>query len=130
MYIAIDFDGTIVTHEYPEIGQDIGALEWLKKFQEAGAKLILWTMRHDSEKSGPVLTDAIDFCKDNGIMFYGHNENPDQHWSDSNKAYAHVYIDDAAFGCPLIQSAGRKKPYVDWSVVGPTVLDLIKEKYE
>ena len=45
--IAIDFDGTCVTHEYPNVGRDIGAAPVLRKLVENGHKLILWTMRDD-----------------------------------------------------------------------------------
>ena len=47
MYIAIDFDGTCVTHEYPNIGKDIGAIPVLKQLVKDGHKLILYTMRSD-----------------------------------------------------------------------------------
>lgn len=127
MYIAIDFDGTIVKHEYPEIGEPVpGAFKWMRLWQLAGAQLILWTMRCDSEKDGPVLTDAIDFCKWNGIIFLDHNKNPTQHWSLSPKCYAHIYVDDAAEGCPLIYPA-QGRPYVDWSIVGPNVYNKMMD---
>ena len=45
-YIAVDFDGTIVEHEFPDIGPPVpGAIESLKRFQDAGVKIILWTTR-------------------------------------------------------------------------------------
>lgn len=131
MIIAVDFDGTIVDHQYPEIGSLVpGAVEWLKAMQEVGAKLILWTIRCDSESSGPVLSDAVAFCRKHGIEFDGINVNPTQHtWSLSPKAYANIYIDDAAFGCPLranTRSGGR--PFVDWDIIGATVLDMLKDQ--
>jgi len=125
--IAIDFDGTIFEHEYPEIGPEVpGAFEWMRKLQKAGAELILWTMRCDGPSDGDVLTRAVEACRERGIEFYGVNKNPRQGWSNSPKAYANVYVDDAAFGCPLIQNrkpAGR--PYVDWSKVGPALAEMI-----
>lgn len=129
MYIAIDFDGTIAEHEYPDIGAPVpGAFAYLKQFQEAGAKLILWTMRGNS-KDGKTLDQAVDFCRENGVEFFGVNYNPTQNaWTDSRKAYAQLYIDDAAFGCPTRESprfGGR--PFVDWDVVGPAVLKIIKD---
>lgn len=125
--LAIDFDGTIADHRFPDIGSAVpGAFEWMKKFQEAGAQLILWTMRSDGQESGDVLTHAVEFCKDKGIEFYGVNENPDQDWSDSPKVYAHYYIDDASIGCPLHENPRcGGAPFVDWEVVGPLVMDLI-----
>lgn len=128
MFIAVDFDGTIVDHLYPDIGVPVpGAFEWLKKWQEKGAKLILWTMRSDGQHCGDVLTQAVEFCRAKGLEFYGLNENPTQDWSSSPKAYAQIYVDDAAFGCPL-----RKNPrvggrdYVDWDIVGPAVSKMLK----
>ncbi len=125
MIVAIDFDGTIVEHVFPEIGAPVpGALDWMKKFQKAGAQLILWTMRSDYQEAGNVLSEAVAYCAKNGIVFYGVNENPDQTWSDSPKAYAHTYIDDAAAGVPLIYP-DEGRPYVDWDVVGPEVMKLL-----
>jgi ribonucleotide monophosphatase NagD (HAD superfamily) len=121
MIIAVDFDGTIVEHAYPTIGTDIpGAFEWLRKLQDAGAALMLWTIR-----SGTHLTEAVEHCKDAGIEFWGVNENPTQHtWSQSAKQYAHLYIDDAALGCPLVYPE-RRRPYVDWDVAGPAALAAV-----
>lgn len=117
MIIAVDFDGTIVEHEYPAIGPDVpGAFDWLTQFQNAGARLILWTMRSED-----TLRDAVLHCKARGIHFWGVNGNPEQNWSTSPKAYAQVYIDDAAAGCPLVRPSGRR-PYVDWAAIGPLVL--------
>ena len=128
LIIAIDFDGTIVDHRFPDIGEPVpGAFRWLKEFREAGAKLLLWTMRSDGQESGNVLTDAVAFCRNNGIEFDAVNESPEQKtWTTSPKCYAHVYIDDAAFGCPLREnprSGGR--PFVDWDVVGPVIAAMI-----
>jgi hypothetical protein len=128
--LAIDFDGTLADHRYPDIGAEVpGAISWLKEFRAAGAKLILWTMRSDSNSEGGRLTlsEAVQWCNERGVFFYGINENPDQSaWTHSPKAYAHIYIDDAAFGCPLRRNprwGGR--PFVDWSVVGPAVMAKI-----
>ena len=114
MYIAIDFDGTCVTHDYPRIGKEIGATEVLKRLVEAGHKLILNTMRSDKE-----LQDAVNWFKKNGIELYGVNENPTQkRWTNSPKVYAHMYIDDAAFGCPLLNVPDfSDRPFVDWDSI-------------
>lgn len=126
MKLAIDFDGTICQHRFPEIGEPVpGAVEWLLKFQEAGALLILWTMRGMSHQHGDVLKPALDFCNQQGIVFAGINKGiNDELWTISPKAYAHIYIDDAAFGCPLVYPSNGR-PYVDWAQVGPTVLNMI-----
>lgn len=128
MIIAIDFDGTLCDHRFPEIGGEAPhAFEWLKKFQDAGAKLMLWTMRNDRPNE-PVLSQAVQWCRERGIEFWGVNNNPEQHsWSQSPKQYAHVYIDDAAFGCPLREfPRAGSRPVVDWAVVGPAVLKMIE----
>lgn len=114
MIIAIDFDGTCVTHEYPKIGKDIGSVVVLKQLVQYGHQLILWTMR-----SGDTLNDAINWFKDNDIPLYGINTNPTQKtWTQSPKAYANLYIDDAAFGCPfLFDKEISDRPYVDWNEI-------------
>jgi hypothetical protein len=126
LIIAVDFDGTCVDHMYPDVGADVpGAARWLRAFAAAGAKLILWTMRSGGREagSGP-LADAVRWFAARDLPLYGINANPDQvAWTRSPKAYAHVYIDDAALGCPLRENprmGGR--PYVDWDRVGPDVL--------
>ncbi|MBD8349034.1 MULTISPECIES: hypothetical protein [unclassified Dysgonomonas] len=125
MDICIDFDGTCVTHEFPRIGEDIGAIPVLKELVEAGHKLILFTMRSDRKKKKKVgdetvvveenfLADAIKWFDDNGIALYGVQKNPTQRfWTSSPKAYGHLYIDDANLGCPLITPT-EGRPYVDW----------------
>lgn len=114
---GLDFDGTCVTHQYPEIGVDIGAVPVLKKIINKGDLIILNTVR-----SGKPLEDAVEWFKDNQIPLYGINENPAPHFSDSPKVYAHIYIDDAALGAPLIfPEVGR--PYIDWKAV-ERLLDL------
>lgn len=128
MIIAIDFDGTLVDHRFPDIGDEVaGAFEWLKRFQEAGAKLILWTMRSDSQECGPVLTQAVEFCRSRGVEFWSVNGNPQQSsWTQSPKCYAHIYVDDAAFGCPLREfPRSGSRPVVDWELVGPPVLAML-----
>lgn len=127
MIICVDFDGTIVTHSFPKIGSDIGAFPWLQRWQEAGAKLVLWTMRSDGQEAGNVLTEAVEYCKKKGVEFWAVNNNPEQaSWTTSPKVYAHLYIDDAAYGCPLVRPA-TSRPWVDWQQVGPAVLKTIQE---
>ena len=45
MNILIDFDGTCVTHQFPKVGEDIGAAQVLRDLVENGHHLILFTMR-------------------------------------------------------------------------------------
>lgn len=130
MIIAIDFDGTCVTHEFPKVGKDIGAVPVLKKLVEKGHQLVLFTMRsdvvnptgEDNElhlESGDYLTDAVNWFKENQIELYGIQTNPTQHtWTTSPKAYAQLYIDDAALGVPLIFDSGLSdRPFVNWDII-------------
>ena len=130
MIIAIDFDGTCVTHEFPKVGKEIGAAPVLRELVENGHQLILFTMRsdivnptgEDNElhlESGNYLTDALNWFKDNNIPLYGVQTNPTQHtWTTSPKAYAQLYIDDAALGCHLIKDIRlSSRPFVDWKTV-------------
>jgi hypothetical protein len=130
LYIAVDFDGVVVKHWYPEVGPDVpGAEAWLKAFAAVGARLILWTMRSDGQPDGDVLWAAMEWFKSRGIPLFGVNENPEQHtWTSSPKAWAHIYIDDSAIGCPLLFGPVLgERPYVDWSRVGPLVMQQIIE---
>ena len=95
--IAIDFDGTIVEDEYPRIGRPIiFAFETLKKLQDEGHRLILWTYR-----KGRTLEEAVNFCEENGIVFYAVNKSfPEEEFdvSYSRKIHADVFIDDRNIG--------------------------------
>ena len=116
--ICVDFDGTCTTHEFPRIGEDIGAVPVLKRLVKAGHGLILFTMRSDG-KRGNYLADAVEWFKKNDIPLYGIQTNPTQStWTSSPKAYGQLYIDDAALGCPLIDNPKlSSRPYVDWDAV-------------
>lgn len=130
MIIGIDFDGTCVTHDFPRIGKDIGAVPVLKELVANGHKLILFTMRSDKKdvstadyeinnQSGKYLSEAVQWFKDNDIPLYGINENPDQHtWTDSSKPYCHIYIDDSSLVCPMTSNRELSdRLFVDWRVI-------------
>jgi len=98
MTIAIDFDGTIVDDAYPGIGKPkMFAFQTMKKMQEDGHKLILWTYRY-----GRRLDEAVAFCKENGVEFYAVNasypEEMDGPLTVSRKIHADLFIDDRNFG--------------------------------
>jgi hypothetical protein len=60
------------------------------------------------------LQEAVDYLTQNGVVLYGVNENKTQkYWTSSQKIYANIYVDDAAYGCPLIQPENGR-PYVNW----------------
>lgn len=128
MVIGVDFDGTCTTHEFPFIGKEIGAVPVLKKLIKSGHKLVLFTMRSNSEShdgfsdeipevhTGAFLNEAIKWFQRNKIELYGVQENPTQKkWTTSPKAYCHLYIDDAALGCPLTFNRELSdRPFVNW----------------
>ncbi|MDR2841161.1 MAG: hypothetical protein LBV75_07910 [Paludibacter sp.] len=98
--IAVDFDGTIVYHRYPEIGREIPfAIETLKKLQEEfSAILILWSVRE-----GALLNEAVEFCRSRGLEFYAVNSNfpddievPDE--MNTRKLDVDLFIDDRNLG--------------------------------
>ncbi len=97
MIIAVDFDGTIVEHKYPNIGKVFPfALETLKTLQKNGHQIILWTYR-----TGEQLDEAIKFCHDRGLDFYAVNKNyPEEEYDTaiSRKIHADIYIDDRNLG--------------------------------
>jgi len=95
--IAVDFDGTIVEHEYPKIGKEkLFAFRTLKELEKRGAMLILWTFR-----AGKELDEAVEYCRINGIEFYAVNKNYPEEVVDENvsrKIDADIYIDDKNLG--------------------------------
>jgi hydroxymethylpyrimidine pyrophosphatase-like HAD family hydrolase len=99
MTIAVDFDGTIVTHEYPNIGKEIPfAVQTLKMLQDDGHKLILWTVRE-----GDLLRDAIQWCREKGLEFYAANKDYPEEEEQNNNHYsrklkADIWIDDRNIG--------------------------------
>ena len=114
MKIAIDFDGTCVDHKYPNIGVDApDAVRTLKKLVAAGHQLILYTMRHGQE-----LNDAVRWFGERAIKLHGVQRDPQQDaWTGSPKCYAEIYVDDAAFGAPLITLAKFARPCINWMKV-------------
>ena len=139
MEINLDFDGTCVTHEFPKVGKDIGAVPVLKELVANGHNIILFTMRSDVTEpyskspeivteSGNYLTDAVNWFKENDIPLYGIQTNPTQHtWTTSPKSYAQIMIDDSALGCPLSYDAKgvfSTRPFVDWIRVRHLLVQL------
>lgn len=120
LIIAVDFDGTCVTHEFPNVGKDIGAAPVLKELTDRGAKLILWTMRSFGQEFEPcVMRGALQWFSDNKIPLWGINSNPEQSgWTKSPKAHAHLLIDDIALGIPLTYDMRiSDRPFVNWKEV-------------
>ena len=99
MIIAVDFDGTIVEHEYPKIGKEkIFATETLRQLINDGHRLILWTVRE-----GDLRDEAVEWCRKRGVEFYAVNKAfPEEKISKneqfSRKIKADVWIDDLNIG--------------------------------
>lgn len=99
MKIAVDFDGTIVEHRYPEIGREVPfAIATLKKLQSEHHLLILWSVRE-----GRLLDEAVEYCRSRGLEFYAVNSNlpvgeADASSLHSRKVDADFYIDDRNVG--------------------------------
>jgi hypothetical protein len=110
----IDFDGTVVRHEWPMVGSDVpDAVRVLKRLQEAGHILILVTMRVDN-----LLEDAVQWFKARDITITYVNRN-EMFETGSRKIYSHLIIDDHCLGIPLVHHPYKKsgKPFVDWKAV-------------
>ncbi len=99
MTIAVDFDGTIVEHRYPEIGKELPfATQTLKMLIADRHKLILWSVRE-----GKLLDDAVEWCRQRGVEFYAVNkdfpeEDLSKNQSFSRKLKADIWIDDRNIG--------------------------------
>lgn len=116
MTIAVDFDGTIVEHRYPKIGEKIPfATETLKILAQERHKLILWTVRE-----GELLEEAIEWCRQRGVFFYSVNkdypEEEKSHNGFSRKLKADLFIDDRNLGGlpdwgTIYQMIHEQKPY-------------------
>lgn len=113
MTIAVDFDGTIVQHRYPEIGREIPfAIDTLKMLSQEGHRLILWSVRE-----GRLLNEAVEWCRERGLEFYAVNKDyPEEernHDHYSRKLKVELFIDDRNIG-----------GLPDWGVI----YRMIKEK--
>ena len=118
--IAVDFDGTIVEHRYPDIGKEIlFSIETLKMLQEKGCQLILWTYR-----SGKELDEAVEFCMSRGLEFYAVNKSyPEEVYDESisRKVNADIFIDDRNIG-------GLPEWGLIWQMLDPDNYDANKLK--
>lgn len=99
MNIAVDFDGTIVTHDYPKIGKELPfATATLKKLVQDKHQLILWTVRE-----GELLDEAIEWCRQRGVEFYAINRDYPEEEQDKNNYFSRklkvdLWIDDRNIG--------------------------------
>lgn len=112
MIIAVDFDGTIVEHKYPEIGIELeGALDTLRELQRRGHKIILWTCR-----AGDDLAKARQWLVKRDFIPDAINENVKLEWTPvSPKIYADLYIDDRNY-----------PPFSGWSRIRKCLLEGVE----
>lgn len=121
MIIAVDFDGTIVEHKYPEIGKELPfATATLRQLIKDGHKLILWSVRE-----GELLKEAVKWCEERGVRFYSVNADLDEDDCDqpqsphySRKIKADMFIDDRNIGGlpdwgTIYQMISRRMTYED-----------------
>ena len=104
-YIAVDFDGTLNDHAFPEIGPPKPlVIKYIQQHAQRGTKIILHTCREDDEPGGrQYLTEAVEWCKKHGIPIDAVNENPYVPFG-KRKIYADIYIDDRAVNAAEVES--------------------------
>ncbi len=126
MIVGVDFDGTCVTNKFPSCGYNIGAGPVLRLLQSKGIILMLWTLRGNINKDWaghvydkPLLSDVKEWSAKEGIRWNSINQCPfnQDGWTDSNKQFADIYIDDMALGCPLKLKSREHGFFVDWAEV-------------
>lgn len=99
MTIAVDFDGTIVRHRYPAIGEEIPfAIATLRRLLEEHHRLILWSVRE-----GELLDEAVEWCRQRGVEFYAVNKEYPEEDETRNEHYSRklkvdLFIDDRNIG--------------------------------
>ena len=125
MTIAVDFDGTIVEHRYPKIGNEIPfAIQTLKMLIQDRHKLILWSVRE-----GALLDEAVEWCRLRGVEFYAINkdfpeEDEQKNMHFSRKLKVDMWIDDRNVG-----------GLPDWGTIyrmiseGKTYEEILREEY-
>ncbi|MBR3612627.1 MAG: hypothetical protein IKL54_04960 [Bacteroidaceae bacterium] len=133
MIIAVDFDGTIVEHKYPEIGRERPfAITTLKMLIEQRHRLILWTVR-----KGHLLQEAVDWCKERGVEFYAVNKNYPEEQVETDGGYskinAEIFIDDCNLGGipdwgKIYQMITEKKSWEDIYHSAPVEEETPKKK--
>lgn len=120
--IAVDFDGTLVKHRYPSIGEELPlSIDFLKDLQENGCKIYLDTMR-----SGKELEEAVEWCRQRGLEFDSIGPHRSQfRWTKSVKCHADLSIDDRGCGTPLFIDE-LERVYIDWERMIPDIKSRLK----
>ena len=116
MIIAVDFDGTLVEHAYPQIGKPIPfAIETLKQLQKDGHTLLMWSVRE-----GELLAEAKEYVESRGVTFYAYNQNhPEEDRATApRKLNAEIFIDDRNVG-----------GLPDWGLIYQAIQGMQEEVY-
>ena len=95
MIIAVDFDGTIVEHKFPNIGSEMPrAIRTLQDLSLGGHKIIIWTCR-----SGEYICDMLKWLGEHNFVPDAVNANllPVPGFAVP-KILADMYIDDRNLG--------------------------------
>lgn len=115
-FVAVDFDGTLCTNLFPEIGEPkLLVIGYVKKLAKEGSKIILHTCRENGTR--PLLDEAVAFCKAQEIPLFAVNENPGNLHparyglspQDGRKVYADLYIDDKAVNTAEIEAEEERR---------------------
>lgn len=110
-FVAVDFDGTLCTDAFPEVGEPKTlVIDYVKLLVASGSKIILHTCRENGTRK--LLNEAVAFCKEQEIPLFAVNENPANEYparfgishSDGRKVYADLYIDDKAMHPDAIEA--------------------------
>jgi hypothetical protein len=121
MTIYLDFDGTVVEHQYPKIGREnFGCMEVIKKLQDAGHKIVLNTYR--AEVGNGTLAKAIDYInlhhavELNDMIEVSSKKIHPPEWDIERQIIEEVlFIDDQARNIPLKPTIiVENSKMVDW----------------
>jgi len=120
MVIGLDFNGTLMSYDYPySIGKDIGAVPVLKRLLAKGHEFVLMTSVSPNE-AGPArqrFAEMLAWFVENGIPYIGINENP-RCDAVTAKPRLDLIIDDHALGIPLkTDETISNRAFVDWQHV-------------
>lgn len=111
MIFAIDFDGTLCEHVFPEIGEPKACtINFIYDLKKKGHKWILLTMRE-----GTKLQEALDWLRRFDLVPDICNDNVEElcceFKNNPRKVFAHAYIDDRNAGTIEQQILFFRKKY-------------------
>lgn len=118
MKIYLDFDGTIVEHQYPSIGKYIfECSEIIKKLYESNHKIILNTYRANCNDG--TMEEAIDFLNKIQLMNYissiQHKKIEPKSWNWNTHFEENIiFIDDICEGIPTLPTPTAEYEIVNW----------------